>query len=132
MKLCKQCNEILSDVRNTFCNNKCQAIYRTEENINKWKLNPLEYKKLPRNVRSYLLNKSGNKCCLCGWGEINQYSKNYALIIDHIDGNSENNTECNLRVICPNCDSLLPTYKALNKGNGRSFRRDRYKEGKSY
>ena len=26
------------------------------------------------------------------------------------------------RVICPNCDALTPTYKGLNKGNGRKAR----------
>ena len=69
---------------------------------------------------------------MCCWSEKNQYSNTYPLVIDHIDGNSENNNLSNLRVICPNCDSLTSTYKGLNKGNGRAYRRKRYKEGKSY
>lgn len=44
------------------------------------------------------------------------------LVADHIDGNWKNNTEDNLRLICPNCDSLSPTYAALNRGNGRRNR----------
>jgi len=38
----------------------------------------------------------------------------------------------NLRLVCGNCDMLLPTYKSKNKGNGRHNRRKRYAEGKSY
>ena len=38
----------------------------------------------------------------------------------------------NLRLVCPNCDSQLPTFKGRNTGNGRYYRRQRYKAGKSY
>lgn len=55
-----------------------------------------------------------------------------ALVLDHIDGNPDNNHRDNLRLVCPNCDSQLPTFKSRNRGNGRSFRRQRYHEGKSY
>ena len=44
------------------------------------------------------------------------------LLADHIDGNWRNNVENNLRLLCPNCDSLSPTYAALNRGNGRKNR----------
>jgi hypothetical protein len=44
------------------------------------------------------------------------------LVADHIDGNWRNNTEENLRLLCPNCDSLTHTFSALNKGNGREHR----------
>jgi len=46
--------------------------------------------------------------------------------MDYIDGNPENNDLKNLRMICPNCDAQLPTYKSKNKGKGRHFRRVRY------
>lgn len=39
-------------------------------------------------------------------------------------GNYLNNSEDNLDLICPNCHSLTPTYRALNIGNGR---KDRHK-----
>ena len=42
-----------------------------------------------------------------------------------------NNIISNLRLVCPNCDSQLPTYKNRNKGNGRHSRRVRYSKGKS-
>lgn len=53
------------------------------------------------------------------------------LVLDHIDGNSTDNCRDNLRLVCPNCDSQLPTYKARNKGSGRAWRRQRYAESKS-
>ena len=44
---------------------------------------------------------------------------------------NKNNNLDNLRLICPNCDALLPTFAGRNRGNGRVYRRLRYAEGKS-
>ena len=41
-----------------------------------------------------------------------------------------NNKRENLAVLCPNCHSITPTYKALNMGHGRKHRRDRYAKEK--
>lgn len=78
--------------------------------------------------------KLGNKCCLCGWAEINHSTGKVPLVADHIDGNWRNNTEENLSLLCPNCDSLTSTYAALNKGRGRKARSlsKRYKETKQH
>lgn len=54
------------------------------------------------------------------------------LVLDHIDGNSDNWQDSNLRLVCGNCDMLLPTYKGKNKGNGRFYRKQRYRNGKSF
>lgn len=54
------------------------------------------------------------------------------LVLDHVDGDSTNNRRENLRLVCPNCDSQLPTFKARNRGSGRAWRRQRYADGKSY
>ena len=58
--------------------------------------------------------------------------KPLTFIVDHVDGDSENNSRENLRLLCPNCDSQLATYKSRNRGNGRHNRRKRYADGKSY
>ncbi len=73
-------------------------------------------------IKRFLREKFGDKCYLCGWAEINQSTGKVPLVADHIDGNWRNNTEENLRLVCPNCDSLSPTFAALNKGNGRKNR----------
>lgn len=53
-------------------------------------------------------------------------------VLDHIDGDATNNARENLRMVCPNCDSQLPTFKSKNRGKGRHFRRERYANGQSY
>ena len=83
-----------------------------------------------KQARKYMLHKFGNSCSICG--NVQWNGQPIPVIVDHIDGNSSNQLLTNLRVICPNCDALLPTYKNRNKGNGRASRRQRYKEGKSY
>jgi hypothetical protein len=55
-----------------------------------------------------------------------------ALVMDHIDGDPNNNRRENLRLVCPNCDSQLAMYKSRNRGKERRFRRQRYADGQSY
>jgi len=38
------------------------------------------------------------------------------LVLDHINGVSSDNSPSNLRLLCPNCDSQLPTKGGKNKG----------------
>lgn len=59
----------------------------------------------------------------CGWSKINPTTGKVPIQLEHIDGNSENNSLDNLKLLCPNCHSLTSTYGALNKGNGRKNRK---------
>ena len=53
-------------------------------------------------------------CELCGQDE-NWKGKKMSLILDHIDGDRENNLLENLRIVCPNCNATLDTHCAKNK-----------------
>jgi hypothetical protein len=78
------------------------------------------------HLRRYLAEKFGSKCLICGWSKKHPITGVVPLKMDHIDGNSENNSEENLRLLCPNCHALTPFYKNLNKGKGRKWRMDKY------
>ncbi len=126
---CLNCNEPINK-RNKFCSNKCQKEYEYKEYIKKWKNNKTtgirgEYQ-ISMHIKTYLFNKYNNKCAKCGWGEMNLYTKNIPLEVEHIDGNYQNNKEENLILLCPNCHSLTSTYKGANREHGRK-QRSKYK-----
>lgn len=119
-KKCAWCGRILENKRNKFCNINCASQYRHDKDLNK-ALKELESGTLSdSNARIWFRKISENKCYICGLTEWN--GKPIPLVVDHIDGNHYNNYISNLRMICCNCDALLPTYKAKNKGNGRKNR----------
>lgn len=123
MKHCLFCGKDIPN-RNKYCNNKCQAEYEYLHFIENWKIGNNNGTKgnwgqLSNHIRRYMLEKSQYKCDICGWGEVNPYTNTIPLEIDHIDGDASNNREENLRVICPNCHSLTPSYRGANRGNGR-------------
>lgn len=120
---CVNCNKLLILNQKKFCSYSCQAT-----NTNKVLF--LAGTKNPRVVRNYLLKTFGNKCFECNITE--WMNKPILVEVEHIDGNSENNSIDNLKLLCPNCHSQTPTYRNKNKGNGRAARRQRYKDGKSY
>ena len=124
---CIYCNNITT---NKFCNSSCQANYNKKVIFDKIEKGDVS---LPsRQYKNYLIHKHGEKCMECGWCEINLLSGKVPIELEHIDGNSENNSLNNLKLLCPNHHSLTPTYKALNKGNGRHARMVRYNSGKSF
>ena len=100
--------------------------------IDQWKLGlvpggmGINAKGVSGHVQRYLRERYGQKCSLCGWSRISPFTGRVPLEIDHIDGNSDNNAESNLRLICPNCHALTSNFRNLNKGKGRSWRREKY------
>jgi hypothetical protein len=68
-----------------------------------------------RFAKVYLEQKYGHICQICKntiWND-----KPIPLVADHIDGNPSNHSVSNIRLICPNCDALLDTYKSRNLTN---------------
>jgi len=133
-KPCLNCGKITT---NKYCNSTCQQKYKRKIIFKKIE-NDESTKYLgncgtqSRWVKKYLIEKYGEKCMKCGWDERHCITNKVPIELEHKDGNSENNSLDNLELLCPNCHSLTLTYKALNAGNGRHKRRERYKEGKSF
>ncbi|OHB24210.1 MAG: hypothetical protein A3F96_01820 [Parcubacteria group bacterium RIFCSPLOWO2_12_FULL_40_10] len=119
-----------------YCSNKCQQEYQHQTLIKKWQRREISgintIGTVSSYIKKYLRRKFNNKCCLCGWSKVNPKTGQVPLVADHIDGNWRNNIEDNLRLLCPNCDSLTPTFAGLNRGNGRKNRvlSKRVKEGR--
>ncbi len=125
---CKCCGRDIKPPNEKYCSNKCQKEY--EWKIEKEKI-AQEGKAIGRRIaRRFMIDTCGCKCAICGFSE--WLDKPLVMILDHIDGNSENCSIDNYRLLCPNCDSQTSTWKGRNRGNGRAWRRQRYKEGKSY
>ena len=118
---CANCGTETTNAK--FCNEKCSGEY-------KWKQTKISIEKNNGNhsqplYRKYFLEKCGNVCKLCGNTE--WQGQPIPLVLDHIDGNSDNMDLSNMRLICHNCDALLPTFAGRNRNSARKYRRDAYK-----
>jgi len=117
---CLNCNTTISVGK--YCSNMCQGKLKSKTVVENW-LNGSDpgHKvgyRIKTAVRKYILEKANYMCSCCGWNKINVKTGSSPLEIDHINGDVSDCSIDNLRVLCPNCHSLTPTWKALNKGNG--------------
>lgn len=78
-------------------------------------------------IRNYILESQKHCCAICGipdeWN-----GKKLNFVLDHINGNAADSSPANVRLICPNCDSQLDTYKSKNKNSARTLRKEFLKQ----
>ena len=72
--------------------------------------------KSKRAVRDYILRTREYKCETCGIVEWQGTA--LRLEVHHVDGNSSNNSDSNLQLVCPNCHSQTPNYQSKNWKSG--------------
>jgi hypothetical protein len=82
-------------------------------NINQYLKNELpiqSYKLKNRLLKEGILELKCSNCNRRNW--LNQL---IPLELDHINGNNKDNSLKNLRLLCPNCHALTPTYRSKNR-----------------
>lgn len=130
LPLCKKCGNPTNSHEAIYCGLECfYVIRRGELDLERWR-NGEEVGFSTYRLRRILREEDGCQCSQCKNTHWNGLP--IALEVEHKDGNSSNNVRSNVCLLCPNCHAQTPTYKAKNVGNGRAFRRERYKAGKSY
>lgn len=134
--ICLSCNKEFNNARKDqkFCSFECMGRYKAYQTYQKLLNGNISSSNSfynPRGAKRFILEEQNKKCAICDieniWNE-----KSIVFVLDHIDGNSTNNKRENLRLVCPNCDSQLSTFKSRNKNSGRYLRKQRYLEGKSF
>ncbi len=126
---CRYCQQPAHGI---FCSIKCQHAFKRKQKIEHW-LQTGETGcvwKQSKWLKDYIHDEQHGLCAICSlpceWNE-----QPLVLILDHIDGNASNHVRSNLRLICPNCDSQLPTFKSRNRHSAREYRRQRYAAGQT-
>lgn len=124
---CINCNKEYNprySSKGKYCSNKCQGEHTSRTKYEEYLKDQTPYygKMNTRWLKKYILEEQGRKCKICGnctsWN-----GRDLILILDHINGNANDNSRENLRLICPNCDSQLDTYKSKNKNGARHYYR---------
>lgn len=130
LRCCKNCSVKFKHRHPSakYCSSKCFTEF--ERNIRFSEIEKGKNTQSSPICKKYLIHKFGEKCMDCGWSEVNVFSNSIPIELEHIDGNHTNNRIDNLKLLCPNCHSLTPTYRNLNKGNGRSERMKKYRLNK--
>jgi dienelactone hydrolase len=118
MRTCLACGaDLTKRHQKVYCSVACQRARERATNIARWLAtgvgepagNHRHY------IRLYLFEGQGGLCAICAcpavWNGLELRS-----VLDHISGDASDNRRENLRLICPNCDSQLPTYKSRNRG----------------
>ena len=118
---CQQCGVLFSyspyHKTGTYCSNRCSGDAKRERSRAKFEAGEL----LDRPIQKrFVLERDGHQCRNCK--ETMWLGEPIPIQLDHIDGNPGNHDPLNLRLLCPNCHAMTPTWGGKNKGSGRKAR----------
>lgn len=122
-KKCLHCGDIIKSKNPKFCSRKCCDEYHKEYHYNDYLNNQDKFygKTNMTFCKPFILKEQEYKCAICK-GKNFHNNKPLVFILDHINGRANDNRRENLRLICPNCDSQLDTFKSKNKSSDRDYR----------
>lgn len=126
-RYCLECGKELKNCQKKFCSNHCSSQYVHKKAYQYYIKHQDEFCRanyVPKCFYDMFLEEQNHRCIICGQEDIHN-GKRLRFVIDHIDGDASNNHRDNLRLVCPNCDSQLDTFKSKNKN---SKRRNYWKE----
>lgn len=108
-----------------FCSNACQREKEYKNKVALWLCGSEvgwsgKARGLKPFVRRYLHSTRGTACSDCGWDKRHPTDGSILTEVDHVDGNAENCHPDNLKILCPNCHSLTPTFRARNQNSKRN------------
>lgn len=117
-----QCGRRCASKKRKYCSLKCQFEhdFSLRTRLIESGLYPASLNQ--RVLKKYLVRRDGEKCSKCGWTERHPHTGKVPIELEHIDGDSSNNSLANITLLCPNCHSLTPFFRGLNRGRGRAER----------
>ena len=125
-----------------YCSNKCQGQYVSlklfEEKLSKFEAGGCTPETLEmvlgkdnsaqdKFLKKYLIHryphgKTGQACWHCDEERVNKWTGNIPTVINHVDGNPNNQKITNLEIICCTCDALSQYYGRRGQGGRTDFK----------
>lgn len=109
LKSCAHCGKQITRY-GKYCSVRCQQATATANRLALWFTGELTFRKVPNCVRRYLYETRGERCEECGWCRVHPVTGRIPVQIEHVDGDDTNNVLQNLKILCPSCHSLTPTW----------------------
>ena len=122
--LCDFCNKeyVKQYINQRFCSRECMGFYLKQQKIEMFLAGKLTDKNVrKKSIREYLLKRQSDMCSICKAPPVHN-NKPLVFVVDHIDGNFNNNNPDNIRAICPNCNSQTDTFAGKNVGANKERR----------
>ena len=116
------CGDLIKQGATKFCSWKCQHDFHRKIRTQTLESGSYFVVQTTTFLRNYLIRRLGERCSKCGWSERHPVTNKVPVEVEHIDGNWRNYHVDNLTLLCPNCHSLTPTFRGLNRGRGRAHR----------